>query len=530
MVESGQKILLLGENLFAPRTQWQLDTMLQRGGLSKGDFHQAELGDSLEGHELGCALALGKEAMEALLPDPFDHAGLGKRRGYVEWSQLLNCWVIPTYDPSFIMRGNQKLTGVWLNDIQHALLIAKEGHQSHKCSVLEDPTPMEFFRWLVGYETILATNPTALLAYDIETLGKQSTKEDELDLGDQSYTITRIGFCYQEGEAVSVPWSAEYMPHIQRLMGSSGIKVAHNQNYDRARILAAGMTINGTAYDTMWAWHVANSDLEKGLGFVATFCCPDQPRWKHLGHVNQAFYNATDAEVTLRIMKCMQRDLRGLGLWGVYLRHICELDQNVLWPMTSRGVLLDNNGRLEASKSLMSSLEAITAEMAAVVPPEAQRMKVYKSRPPKGVELVEVKGERKAKRCSVCGLVGATKPHVTKRTISTSTLPLLEGVQGPQEGIKVPNPCLGATIESVMVPVAFWGVREAFVPSNTQLQTYQKALNHKPQLNTEKKPTFDDEAIAKLCKHYPKDRLYPLVKAYSNVSKILSSYVGIWNE
>jgi hypothetical protein len=529
-MSNSKKVLMLGEGLSLPRTQWQLDTMLQRAGLSREMFQMVEVGQSREELTPGCVIALGKGAMNTILPEPFDKAGLDERRGYVEWSQQLGCWVIPTYDPSFIMRGQQKLTGVWLNDVQHAINIAKDGYIIHRTTVLEDPTPMEFFGWIQGYELALNANPTTLLAYDIETLGKQSTKEDELDLGDQSYTITRIGFCYKSGEAASVPWSAEYMPHICRLMSSLGTKVAHNGNYDRPRVIGNGVKINGLQMDTMWAWHVANSDLEKGLGFVATFCCPDQPRWKHLGKVHQAFYNACDAEVTLRIMHTITRDLQQMGLWQVYLRHVCELDQNLLWPMCQRGVLLDNNGRLEASKALMSSLEAITKEMAAVVPPEACRMKVYKSRPPKDVELVELEGERKAKRCSRCLTIGVTKPHVTQKTSWAHTLNLLEGVQGPQERIKIPNPCLGATIETVMAPVAFWGVREAFVPSNSQLQTYQAVMKHRPQLNRERKPTFDDEALQKLVKQYKTDLLYPLILQYRNVEKVLGTYIGVWNE
>lgn len=55
------------------------------------------------------------------------HWGIQGRRGYLEWSAGLGCWVLPTVHPSFIMRGNANWTAAWLRDVGEALRIAQEG-------------------------------------------------------------------------------------------------------------------------------------------------------------------------------------------------------------------------------------------------------------------------------------------------------------------------------------------------------------------------------------------------------------------
>ena len=484
-----------------------------------------------------CLLVMGPEAVAALLPEPFDKAGVDIRRGYVEWSPELGLWAIPTIHPNFIARGNQKLTGVWMNDVQHALDIAKHGHTPAKIFTLEDPTPMEFLGWVNGYEAELQRHGDTVLSYDIETLGKQSKDEDEIELGDASYEIIRIGFSYRPDEAVSIPWSAEFMPGIVRLMGSAGIKLGWNTSYDRPRVESKGIVINGPQHDGMWAWHVANSDLRKNLGFVATFYAWDQPRWKHLGHVNPAYYNALDAAVTLKIYLGVGEDLHELNLWDVYLRHVCELDQNILWKMSKAGVLLDDGARRSASTQLEGQMAEVNAQMETIVPIEARRLKVFKQRKAAdralaedpNARLVEIPSTRKAKVCTTCGEIDITKPHVTKKTLKNQTLPLIEGVVGPKENIKVPNPCLGAEVVTRQVGSVEFGVTQPFTPSNTQMIQYQRVAKHKPVLTREKRPTFDDDALKRLQKTYPKDELYPLVLAYRNVEKILSTYIGYWN-
>jgi len=568
-------VLLVGEALgedearegkpFVGKAGFQLTSMLQRLGLNREDFLidnclrcrppmnalagtayetqvlgscKHHLAETIRQHQPKCVVALGATATKVLLPEPFDRASLENRRGYVEWSPEFEVWVIPTFHPSFLMRGNQKLTGVWMNDIQHALHIAKHGHIPAKILTLEDPTPMEFQHWVDDYAAALANNPETVLSYDIETLGKQSKDEDEVELSDPSYEITRIGFSYRPDEAVSIPWAAEFMPAVRQLMGSAGTKLGWNTSYDRPRVESKGVVINGPQHDGMWAWHVANSDLRKGLGFVATFYAWDQPRWKHLGHVNQAFYNGCDAAVTLKIYLGIHEDLQELNLWDIYLRHVCELDQEVLWKMSAAGVLLHDGHRREASDLLTVQLDEISNEIEAVVPTEARQVKIYKQKKAADRALVEnplatlleLPSKRKAKVCTACGEVDVTKPHVNRKTIKNETLPLLEGVQGPKENIKLPNPCFGAGIETTTVDTIAYGVTQAFTPSNTQMMAYQRALKHKPVLSQEKRPTFDDDALKKLQKTYTNDPLYPLVLRYRAVEKILSGYIGNWDE
>ncbi len=55
------------------------------------------------------------------------------------------------------------------------------------------------------------------------------------------------------------------------------------------------MIINGTNHDGMNMWHILNSDLRKGLGFVTPFLCHGQAMWKQESSAQPAYYNAVDA-------------------------------------------------------------------------------------------------------------------------------------------------------------------------------------------------------------------------------------------
>ena len=324
---------------------------------------------------------------------------------------------------------------------------------------------------------------------------------------------------------------------MQRLLANVGRKLAHNDRYDRPRIEAAGIRIEGPTIDTMWYWHVANSALEKGLGFVATFYCPDQPRWKHLGQVNPAYYSAVDAEVTLRIGHGILKDLDSLGLGSVAERHITQLDSQCLFKMSKQGILLNNTARLEASTQLQTEQVRLQAAMQTVVPQAARRKHVYKLRPPKGMDLVAVKGERKAKVCTNCGELDVKVSH-TKRKVLVVVEPQLplEGLQLPPRAIKVRNPCFGAGVVVKVVPTTLQAVLEPFVPSNAQMLAYCKTQGHKLIKAKPKKDevpgkvrfTFDDMALMKLMGTYPNDLLYPLVGDYREADLLLGTFVGTY--
>lgn len=470
-------------------------------------------------------VAMGEIPLQRLLGVGKD-AKITKWRGYVEWSAKYQAWVIGTFHPAYIMRGNQHLSGVFLHDVEHAVEIAREGYIPHNQIVWEDPPPYVVEGWVKKYEEALARDPEGVwLACDIETPFKQEHEDEgELDADeDKSYTLLRVGYSWQEGEALSIPWQSQYLPLHARLLTSRGVKLWWNGRYDIPRLRHNGIAPGGAQWDLMWGWHVINSDLPMGLEFVAPFLARGQRRWKHLGRTEPARYNGIDAEVTRRIATRLVSDLHTHHLWEVaFERHVVQLDV-VLDGMSQVGVPVDQEKRREVSATLQAKLAAAEAEMQLVVPLAAKRLRTYKGKPkgvawepgaplPPGFTLVE--GEGVARTCSVCGAPDPKKPHfkVYKRKV---------------------NACAAGEVVEQVVTVPRLARIERFVPSNTQMQTYLEEQGHKPRWTRDdkggKRITFDDMALKELMRLYPKDPLYPRVIDYREYEKLLSTYVGTWD-
>lgn len=91
---------------------------------------------------------------------------------------------------------------------------------------------------------------------------------------------------------------------------------------------------------------------------------------------------------------------------------------------------------------------------------------------------------------------------------------------------KTANPCLGAAIEKKGYPCTVKAVRFPFVPSTQQLLAYAAAQGHRTYKNHKTgNPTMDGDAIERLIKKYPEDRLYPLLADYTEAQRIEGTYI-----
>ncbi|HYE80088.1 MAG TPA: DNA polymerase [bacterium] len=464
----------------------------------------------------------GSEPFTTLSANP---ASIDEVRGYVEWSPACGAHLIGTFAPTFIQQGKQNLTGVLLHDIEYGVEVAQKGFIPWIANTLCDPPPFVVEAWIAEYERALAADPARTwLGYDIETPYKaEHEDEGDLEVADPSYSILRIGFAWKEGEALSIPWQAAYLPYIQRLLQARGVKLVWNGRYDNPRLAANGLPVEGTIWDLMWGWHVVNSDLPKGLGFVATFLAKGQQRWKHLAKHEPARYNAIDAEVTRRIATSLVKDLERHHLWPVFDRHIVKLDP-CLEAMTAAGLDVDDGARRAMSAELTAELDALTAQMQAVVPLAGKRLKVFKGKP-KGVSWV---------------LGDPVPTGFTVKVVPTPT-PFCTGCgleKPPAAHFKVfkkkANPCGGLSTEVRVVDKPCLARVETFVPSNAQMLTYALTCGHKVPMTKPKvgepKPTFDDLALKELIRRYREDPLYPLVRTYRDKEKLKGTYVGDWDE
>lgn len=421
---------------------------------------------------------------------------------YPIWSPKYNSWVIAADHPSYLMRGNSHLVPVLQFAFKRALEIAAHGLTLDTPDYLLDPDHEAFERWVQDYFDYLERHPDAVLSYDIETAYKQGQNEDVLakDEDGDDYRILRISFCYKPNQAVSIPWSAAYLPGIERLFRGNGTKLGWNSaNYDDYRILQH-MPINGDRMDAMLCWHVLNSALQKSLGFVTPFYVPTTSLWKHLSNKEPAFYNAKDADMALRCFLGIRKDLIKNRQWDVVENHVIRLNR-ALGYMSGKGVTLDQEARLAAEHKVQSLLDETQAKMEAVVPTEVKSLKVYKTVPKDTTGMILVDGKLEIKTCKTCGEIKPKKPHGE----------LCQGIVEPRA-----------------YPAKLWAQPQEFKISPKSLSRYQQVKEHLAIIDRkENRVTFDEKAILKLRKSYKDDELYPRILEYRQLQKLLSTYIGI---
>ena len=424
---------------------------------------------------------------------------------YPFWSDKYQAWVIPVDHPSHIMQGNTRLVPVMQFGFQRALEIAEHGLTIDTHQYLLDPEPATFANWVQGYLNWAAENES-YLSYDIETPYKQGKSEDKLSREEDqdSWQILRCSFAYRPNEAVSIPWTAPYLPYIEELFTAPFCKVGWNSAvYDHPRV-SAKVQVNGDHIDAMQCWHVLNSALDKSLGFVTPFYVPNTELWKHLSDSQPAFYNAKDADMALRNFLGIKKDLVKNGQWKVIDRHIIQLNQALSY-MSRKGVLLDQGMRAEAEEKLSTLLKVTDMAIESSVPEDARKLKIYKKEPKDTTGMKQITQNYPVHYCPVCG------------------------IQNPNKWKKHATLCgLTKALTTIIEPRVVWAKPLEFKVSNQGLQKYQEVLKHRAIFSRkEKKITFDEGAILKLVKDYPSDPLYPQILKHREYQKLLSTYVGV---
>ena len=464
-------------------------------------------------------VAAGDVAFRRLLPDAPHKLAITAARGYLFWSDRYKAWVLPTYHPAYILRGKSNLEAVFIHDLQRAVEIAKEGFAYvEPDAALLDPTPAGALAWAERF--LREADPASVrLSVDIETPGKDADEEDlDLDANETpDYAILRCGYSWGGGGAhgenvLSLPWGGPYAPIHAKLLAAPHQQTYWNASYDVPRLRAAGMVLGGSQVDAMVSWHVLNSDLPKGLGFVTTFFVPTAA-WKHLSSLRPAFYNGKDAWTADRNMLAIEPKLHQTGLWTVYQEQILDLAP-VLADMSRAGMPIDPERRRESATRLTAELTRVTDEMQQVVPRELRKCSPAAGyvKPPEdttGLEEVDFPGQPVA-RCSACGVANPRKDHF-------------------KTYVRKVNPCAGAEKRVTTEVVTRWAKVLPFTPSPQQILEYQALRKHAPIKRRTKqgwKVTTDIKALKTLQAKYPLDPLYPLIVEHRTLIKLAGTYIG----
>ena len=340
-----------------------------------------------------CFLALGGVAMRELSGMSGHRQGILLTRGFPVKSRY-GIPVVGTYHPSYLRRGakdedkesgariegaagrGMDLLGVLIHDIQLAVHIARAGWQ------FEPESAVEYLERasvddLANFYNDAAAHPDLPISWDIETRDTIQAADDESETVVTEWgEIYQIQFSLRKKQAVICDWqdSLNFHKLIQEILALPNTKLDYNgRRTDRPitrrfmRDKGFPVEIAGPNHDLMDMWHHCQPDLPKGVQHVASFYCPEIGPWKHLDLARPHWYGGRDVDAPQRIYAKLPGDLKKLGIWRGYERHVFRLS-TVLDKMTDRGIPINNESRVEFGKWLDSQKIVMEQETQEMVP------------------------------------------------------------------------------------------------------------------------------------------------------------------
>jgi hypothetical protein len=525
----------------ASRDHWMTRRMLKRAGIQDEPFDKLVISNNdilvqLNTRKYASAVLMGEEVLEAVC----------QKRDILRWFNRVvpvqladhKMVVVPVFEPKLLlpfqlpdadgnkaksMRHPPRYQGAWVKAVHKAIRVAKDGWSILPTSYLEDPTPMRFRQWVDDFQQAVIRGEVSFLSWDIETPYK-ILEDDEEDFEEEKRrrekTVLRISFSYREGHAVSIPWLPEYLGDVKRLLAYDGYHVGWNSvAFDVPVLRANDVHIGGRMLDGMDAWHLLQTDLDKGIEVVTSEYTDLMP-WKQLSDTMPALYSCIDSDAALRNIIGIIGDLEKVGLKERFFKEMDIIA--IMNEAGAKGNTVDNEFRLV----FKAELEALMYEKVLIaqdlVDPQYLRRKLL-ARLPKGAEgWTEEVVYKKTKICSAC-----KKPRVSiKHKCEVSEKWEKVEVELPQTYYWNPNAVQAATdwpsLQSYLK-------QSGFNPcSANQMKLYMKAHRHPVGKNFKtKQDTADVKHLKKLLKTYgAKHPIYAHTLQIRLIQKALSTYVN----
>lgn len=504
-------IILYGEPY--ELNHYMLNRLLKRAGIDKARLRLVPLYDpKLFTYPEKVIVTLGDKALEHII---------GERDSFRWFNRVtplkIGKFLIPNLLPSSLLpfkdydadseedgkRHPPRLHGIVMASFRKALEWAS-GEKEVVCPEYYtlDPTPLGFKEWVKDYQN--AGFPA--LAFDIETsYSIRKHSEENFDESEFDKEILRISFSYKSHYAVSIPFSAEYFPSIRELLENDAVKVVWNgRTFDKRVLEYNGFRVNGTIFDAMDAWHLLQSDLEKGLEFVSGIYTNIRP-WKHLNNAQPAYYSCVDADATIQIYFTILKELEERSLLDAF-DTLATKCMYYLDRAGQRGNYIDLERQGALRVLLTEKKRELLSEIQLLVPNNLKPTTTYKKPPgDRPYTITHVVG--KIKCCELC-----------KQPISSKS----EHQKGKG------NLCKGAGTIIMDGLVPMYQVAEDFNPnSSLQVINYIKHYNHPLGKNHKtKNETADTKHLKKLVGKYGKTHpVYTKIIEIHKVSKALSTYV-----
>lgn len=305
---------------------------------------------------------LGTKASHALgIPD-----GITRARGSVyQWKKLP---VLPTFHPSYILRGAYREEGTWIGDLIKAREIATDGWKPPR-------ERFDLFPSLasLGIFTDIALKSDAPVAVDIETtaLSPDSGAIVVIGLGLPDRVIT-VPFLKKGGSAYWKPSEYNVVLEMIGKIFSAKELVFQNAPFDVSWLQFHGFRLGHVPHDVLLAHHTIHPELAHNLAYIVSVY-GKTPFWKGemLDRAEKILavddetlrrYNARDVAVLHEVLPGLLADLDEFGL-----RHIYEnIARKMILPiveMNLSGLLVDKKSLEKWRRSLAARHSHLSASI-----------------------------------------------------------------------------------------------------------------------------------------------------------------------
>lgn len=286
-------------------------------------------------------LAVGETALNALT----GMSGISRYRGSVLPCSLFpnyaNLPVVPTFHPSFLVKGNQEHRLSVKSDILKTIRISNEGFVPPQENFLTFSRGTTFEGMMIYLERI--EKEAEILFFDTEG------NFPKLDL---------ISMCFENCTAISVPLNGQFSPDeehelyfkVKSIMEGRSFKVAQNILHDCEVFRTWGIGIRNFFFDTMLGHKCLQQDLPHSLAYLTSietnFPFYKDDRKKVSEPILVEDYSCRDAlvlkQITFSLLKQIERNKLKEFFFSVEMEKVAPTAR-----MVSTGARVDESTRIK---------------------------------------------------------------------------------------------------------------------------------------------------------------------------------------
>ena len=275
--------------------------------------------------------------------------------------QVDDSWAVPTFHPSYIIRGQWAEEPTMIADVEKAVGIAMNGYTPPKEDFLLFPTVKDIE---ARTRDILRSRP--LLGVDIETTGLHYWNSE----------IFVMALAMSSEEAFSIPfYSQGFVPYwkngdldvVKNCLSDILLHcptMFQNAPFDVSHLESQGFKVGSIAHDILLIHHAIHPELPHNLGYIVSIYGAT-PFWKDIKlrfpvmrqtpDEDLRTYNARDAVVLHQVLNPLLEDLKETGTEHIYYNYSLKLIRPTL-AITYNGMLLDRSRLNKWKKELTLEL------------------------------------------------------------------------------------------------------------------------------------------------------------------------------